>query len=499
MITKKFHLKDFPADRIRVFLNDNNKFLNESINYFGYLNELSHFLSVSPYQIRAWKKYNLFIPLKYVKKIVNERNLDWNEIEKNVIAYKGPNSSLIVRNPKLPITESPELFAIIAHLIGDGSVNKNNIPIYTNSNEELINNFQRLVLSVFGDIEGKIYKANSDIYEIRFPRIISDLLKSFYNTDFYSLTAKLPTRIFELPEKYSCAVIRAIVDDEGHIRDNRISIKMNNENLMIQIRRMLVKILGQGAITKLTCYEENSWEICIKSGYLKEFRRKINLIHPRKNVDIDYAVKKAEYRKRLHRDDIWKTKLKILKLLSDEPKTIDYISREFFINKVNAISHIKYLANKPLIKISGYRGQFRCHLTEEGKAFLKENFPVSKKIDIDLAEISYNNLSKKQIRILLNKKARDKLFWFLEIAYGNQNSISKLLHVHYNTINNWKNGHALIPSIILNKMLILLGKKGISLVNEINTNLEDIRTINGKYKIHGGIKNDVCICEPAIA
>lgn len=499
MAIKKFHLKDFPADRIRVLFSDNNEFIDESINYFGSLKKLADFLSVSPQVIHFWKKLNLFVPLAHIKKIVNERDLNWNEVESNVIAYKGLNSSLVVKNPKLPIIESPELFAIIAHLIGDGSVNRNNIPFYINSNKSLIDNFQNLISSVFGDIDGKIYNRTSNCYEFRSSRVIADLIKSFYNIQFYSLTAKFPTRIFELSAKYSCAVVRAIVDDEGHIRDNRVSIKMNNKNLIMQISKMLVKILGKEAITKLACYNDKSWEICIKSGYLREFGSKINLIHPRKSGYIRYAMKKAEYRKMMHRDNIWKTKLKILILLSDKPQTISDISRELFIDKGNITAHIRHLSNKSLIESMKDDGYFKCYITREGETFLKENLPKPEKININLMKIDYNNLNKKYSRILLNKKIREKLFWFLGMIFGDQNKISKLFNVHNNTINNWKNGHTSIPSIILNKMLIFLGEKGINLVNEVNTNIDDIKTINGRYKIDGGMKDDVCLCKPIIA
>ena len=87
----------------------------------------------------------------------------------------------------------------------------------------------------------------------------------------------------------------------------------------------------------------------------------------------------------------------------------------------------------------------------------------------------------------------------MKIIFGDQNKISKFFNVHYNTVNNWKNGHTLVPSVILNKMLMLLGEHGINLGKEVNTNINDIRTTNGKYKIDGGMKNDVRICEPAIA
>src|SRR3989338_10344265 len=112
MKLKKVHLKDFPDKEIRILLKDSPAFLEENIRYFGSAKKIAEFLSVSPQVISTWKRLRLFIPLEHVKKLVNERELDWNKIEKNVLAYKGPNLGLVVEKPKLPIIESAELFEI---------------------------------------------------------------------------------------------------------------------------------------------------------------------------------------------------------------------------------------------------------------------------------------------------------------------------------------------------------------------------------------------------
>lgn len=302
-----------------------------------------------------------------------------------------------------------------------------------------------------------------------------------------------------MPKKYSYAVVRAIVDDEGHVRENRVSIKMHNENLMMQIREMLARMLGKEAITELACYKNESWAISIRSGYLKEFENKIKLIHPKKKNDLVYAIKKAEYRKTIHRDNIWKTKLKILILLSNKPQTISDLSRELFIDKSNITTHVRHLLNKSLVGCMRYKRSSKFCLPRKGNIFLKESLPISHNIHIDLTKIVYNNINIRHSRILLEKKIREKLFWFLEIAFGDQDKIGKSFNVHHNTVNNWKNGHTLIPSIILNKMLIFLGEKGINLADDVNKSINNIKTINGRYKLYGGMKDDVCICKPTIA
>ncbi len=496
---KRFGLKEFPVERIRVLLKDNKKFLDENITYFGSLHKLANFLSVSPQLIYHWKNLNLFIPLKFIKKIINKRKLDWTGLERDVVAYKGPNLSLSVRNPKLPIIESPELFTIISHLIGDGSVNRNGIPIYTNSNKDLIDNFIECLNKTFGTVEGKLYFNKRRCYQYRFSKVIPDLLKSFYNVDFGSLTAKFPTRIFELPGEYSCAVIRAIVDDEGAVRDNRISIKMKNKYLVMQLRNMLIRVLGKKAVTNLVAHRGYFWEFGVRAAYLKTFEVKIKLIHSTKRDNLEYVLKKSAYRSIKQKDDIWKTKLKILKILVGKSQTINDLSRELFIDKGNVILHIKDLENKLLIKKVKYNRSFKCSLTKKGHIFIEESLPSSEKIRVNLMEIIYNALDKQHSRILLSKELRYRLFWFLRIVCKNQDEIGKLFNVHRNTISNWKSGNTLIPSSTLNRMFVFLGKKGVNLVNGINTNIEKIKIINEGYKIYGGISYDIHLCKPTFA
>ena len=348
-------MKDFPADRIRVLFKDNKKFLDESINYFGSLKKLAQFLSVSPQVIHFWKKLNLFIPLVYVKKIVNERNLDWNEIESNVISYKGPNSSLVIKNPKLPIVESPELFAIIAHLIGDGSVNKNNIPIYTNSNKDLIDNFQKLILSVFGNIEEKIYKRDSGCFELRTSRTIADLIKFFYNIDFDSRNAKIPNTIKDLPEEYSIAFIRAFADDEGTVDLNhKISIYSINKSILLSIRELLIEKLGFKNV-QISEKSKSYFYLTIKPAEIKKYFEIIGFYHPMKLYRLSKLIEIRNNNgvRRKHNG----TKEEIINLLSLENLSTEELIFRLGVRKSNVNIPLKDLYNRGLITKSNKIGQ----------------------------------------------------------------------------------------------------------------------------------------------
>ena len=57
------------------------------------------------------------------------------EIEKHTVAYKSKGKSLWIKNPRLPIGESPELFRIMAHMMGDGSADESNVNYYKNNDD----------------------------------------------------------------------------------------------------------------------------------------------------------------------------------------------------------------------------------------------------------------------------------------------------------------------------------------------------------------------------
>lgn len=356
MEIKKFHLKDFPADRIRVLFNDNGNFIDEGIKYFGSLKKLAQFLSVSPPVVHFWKKLNLFIPLVHVKKIVNERNLDWNEIESNVIAYKGPNSSLVVNNPKLPIIESPELFALIAHLIGDGSVNKNNIPIYTNSNKELINNFQKLISSVFGSVDEKIYHRNSGCYELRSSRVIADLIKYFYNIDFKTRNARIPQRIKELSKEFSIYLIRAFADDEGNVDLNhKICIYSTNKPILLFIKELLTEKLEFTDI-QISEKSESYFYLTIKPKEIEKYFQTIGFNHP---IKLNRLSKIIEMRNNSNggRRKYSETREEIINLLASQNLSTEELVFKLGVRKSNVNTPLKELCDKGVIAKSNKIGQ----------------------------------------------------------------------------------------------------------------------------------------------
>ncbi len=357
MKIRKFHLKDFPEHRIRILFKCNEDFLDETITHFGSLKALAKFLNTSSNTIHQWKKLNLFIPLKHIKKIVVKRNLDWKKVEENVVAYKGPNSSLIVHKPKLPIVETPELFALIAHLIADGSVNKNGIPVYTNKNKRLIDNFQKLVSSVFGNIKSTTYLSDSGIYQLRTSMVISDLLSYFYDQEFSSIKAKVPQQLQDSPSEFAIAFIRAFVDDEGHVDSNhRINVYSQNKEVLESIHLLLTKKLNFKNVSPVLAKSKKDFYISIKSGDLKKYYTIIGFNHPLKMTTLNKLIKMRENSVGIRRKAN-QTKKEILNLLSSDNLSTEELTLILGIRRSNVRKPLNELRNDGLIISSHKKGQ----------------------------------------------------------------------------------------------------------------------------------------------
>ncbi len=350
---KKWHIWEFPENIIRVKFNDNQKFLEESIYHFKSIKNMAKILSVNPSTIIGWREYKLYLPLKYVKIIVKVRNLDWNELEKKIISYKGPNLSLIVTNPKLPIIESPKLFAIIAHLIGDGCVNKNGIPIYTNSCKTLIDHFSILIKSVFGDIDYKLYK-REDNYNYRTSKVLSDLLIHFYNLDCNSLTGIFPNSINKLPKENTISLIKAFFDDEATVDPNyRITLCIRNYRLLKSIRKLLIKKLDFKNISPILKKSKNSekdFYISIYSADLEKYSKIIGFNHPEKLNDLK-SILNSKIKSNGLRKKQYQTQIELLKFLSIKPMSTKELAFALKITKSNILLAVKKLKKRGLITI----------------------------------------------------------------------------------------------------------------------------------------------------
>lgn len=482
MKPRTFHLWDFPDDVIRIVLRRKvtDGFFDDCIRHFGSIRAYSQYLSVPKGMVYSWRKDNLFIPLWAIRKTITEISWTWKFIEENTVAYKSASTGNPITSPVLPIKETPELYELIGHLICDGHVSKSGIPGYTNITPELIENIKELLSKIFGNVHGNLVRAHSSdkCFHYYFSKTVYDIIHHFYGIEFGSLTASLPNEVFDLPESFGRSMIRAVVDDEGTVRDNRIPVMMKNKQLLTQLRKLLVNMLGEDSVSVPYMTTENRWVLAVKSRGMREFMKKVKLVHPRKGQDLEYAVKKT--RRTGQCDPPWDTKIRILKLLKKGSLTTKQISWGVSINTNNAASHLRELLSKSLVKRIRSKHTFSWKLSDEGLRFLntREIGKGSIKVELPDWEEMLGFLGK-DILILLAPAGRERIFWMLRRALKTQDNIGKQFNVHRNSASNWKRGASSIRLSTLNEMLVFFGNSGIDLTDEIANSIEDVRYLNG--------------------
>jgi hypothetical protein len=372
MKPREFHIWNFPKNKIRVFFNSKTKekFFHDCREKFGSLKNYSEFLGITYGSVIGWKIQNLAIPMWIIHKTKNKIGWDWNFIEMNIIAYKGIGHGNSIRNVKLPLKETPQLFEIITHIIGDGCIDrKSGMLMYINKEKTLITNFKNLVNFCFGNSYVYVNKKEG-ITQLIYPKVLADIIKHLYKIEFHSEISTLPENVFSLPREFSYSVIRSIIDDEGTIRDCAIVIQMKNKYLIDQIRKLLISIVGRQNIPDVKIRNGNMFEISITSKGLKSFKEKIKLIHPMKVNDLAYAIKKQKIRSRVCRYTHGYSKEAILKMIKEHSMTTKELAHKLFIQRSNTSIHLKQLESRNLVTRKESIYSFEWSITKKGINFL---------------------------------------------------------------------------------------------------------------------------------
>lgn len=231
---------DFP-DNLYVLLSKetHTEFFNLMFRKFGGKRPYGRFLGVGQKHLKQyWKRYSRkngnkyiqYIPLWVLKKSCNTLPLK-RKIEKGIHSIRVRAGDPIIK-PNLKICESPELFRIVAHLIGDGFAGSLKVPYYSNTCKELRYQFKK-DLQIFGGI--KTYERKTKTVTcLMFPKPISDILRHIFKIEFIRPT-KLPKEIFSASDKCKGAFLQALFDDEGCISTS-LALGMSNQNLVNKIR-----------------------------------------------------------------------------------------------------------------------------------------------------------------------------------------------------------------------------------------------------------------------
>jgi len=220
------------------------------------------------------------------------------KIEKNVLSYRGW-SGASVNNPILPIQKTPELLNLIAHIIADGSVTERSMPHYSNTCEELREEFIQN-LSILGEVEYLERIPNFRTPRILFPLVIPHILGDAYKIDFVNKRFLNPSFLFSLQKNLIRSFLRGFFDDEGYVHDSNIQICCIDKELLLLIKQ-LTENLGiltsnifayqdhfrkDGSLSKVFYFD-------IYSEYIPKFQKLISFTHPKKKKFLEYMIRRT--------------------------------------------------------------------------------------------------------------------------------------------------------------------------------------------------------------
>lgn len=366
---RNIHINEFPADRIFVYLdNEFHKKLFDEIREFKF-NEFNDkfFEGKLKYPtFKQWKRKktnvkNHFIPLWFILELSkNFPQFTIEEIEKNIVAFKGPSSASIITNPNLPLIEDERLMRILAHLIGDGSVGGgfgSRLPKgkqhseYRNFAPELLDSFE-YDLGVFGYVPTtKNYQHGSVVI----PNVIGYILKHLYKIEFDTFNSRIPEKLFNLSRDLTANFIRAFGDDEAHVFDSSIEFYSANSLLIGDILRLInikfTEINASQIKINKKAGKNIKYSFSIYNNSLKNYFELINFDHEQKREDLAFNINRINNFNPSKAPKIGMNKEKVLKLLEEEQLTAKQISRRLGIRHSTVLDHINRLKNEGKIRV----------------------------------------------------------------------------------------------------------------------------------------------------
>ncbi len=361
---KAWHIWDFP-DTTYLSLKDEfrEEFFSRMFKEVGGKRPYAKFLGIGQKTVKQYAqgyshksgiKHPQAIPLSVFKKSLPLIDYQLKErIEENIKSIKAKNKGKPVLNLKLPFRESPALYRIVAHVIGDGSAPGNKVPYYANTCIELREQFKK-DLNIFGEMD--VYeRVMGKIPVVYFPKVITDILSYILNVKF-SYPDRIPSQIFQSSEDCKFAFLQALFDDEGTMSTN-LAISMSNFNIIEEIKNLTESVgVATGKISK----KENNpyptnFSLSIKRKCLKEFDKKISFAHPKKLMNLNASITSKSRKQRTRQiEDIDN---QILNFLNNSKKTTLEVANEIKLTLGYTLRLLKRLEVQNKISRSGFKNR----------------------------------------------------------------------------------------------------------------------------------------------
>lgn len=361
---KEWHIWDFPGN-LYVLIENNvrRKFFETMYKKFGSQSNYAKFLNKERNTIqghhygRGWdlgKKHVKFMPLEILhksKELIEPKLKE--EIENNIIEIR-THGGRNIKNPILPIKESPAFYRITAHILGDG--NDSHTPYYANTCKELREQFKK-DLQIFGKV---FYFENipNTTPCVNFPKVVTRILSRILDVQF-THPNRIPNQVFNSLEECKVAFLQALFDDEGTI-STTLSIRIHNINILTGLKKLLYQLnISTGRISSYTYYSKKGKRISssfnVKKKDYQRFQEKVNFMHPEKAEKLKSALI-TKLRKVRTRSPI-QIQEQIINILEMKPsKTLELANElSFTINGI--IPHLKNLLKENQIIKRGYKNQ----------------------------------------------------------------------------------------------------------------------------------------------
>jgi len=383
----EIHIWEFPHEGFYVQLKP--EIMEELVNHAAEnVGGIAHLVSVLKVRLSTVYRYRgqqIFIPLSTVLHLCELTGTDIMKLEPHVKAYKSGSNAQPIRKPNLPLRETPTLFALMGHLMGDGGHSRRDA-YYYNTNESLITEFLSQLRVVFGDVPVRVTvskrkrKAHwKPVTRIRFGMTIVRLLRHLYHVDVRTFTARVPHRLFDLPREFAAAFLQAFGDDEGRVHDDQIELCSANRELLRDVYDLVqtkFPELGEFAVFKKEHQNNNPsrndlYHIRFRTGAFKSYRTLIGFTHSEKKKELDRILGRRE--RGWHCKNKGETRRMLLKGLKSGPMTAKELARSLDV-KVSAIHyHIKDLVTLRFVLPTGKAGRAGqvYVLTGAGQKFLE--------------------------------------------------------------------------------------------------------------------------------
>jgi len=243
------------------------------------------------YGFRYYRKS--FTSIKLIRNIIkvfgNQLSKDflW-KLERNIMEYRGL-SGYSIRNPILPIRESPKFYSIVFHMIGDGNASPRHTAYYSNKCRELIAEFVKN-LQIFGNVRTNFVTRDDNLTYAKFPRVVMRVLSHLLKVEFVR-TNHFPNRIFTAPIECKSEAIKAFIDDEGCVSTSFVIIQ-KSKNILIELKSLLESL---GIRSGKICNYSGIHQLYISKYSYRRFRKLIKLTHPKKNRRLEAKIKELKY------------------------------------------------------------------------------------------------------------------------------------------------------------------------------------------------------------